>query len=422
MGIFDWFRSSAPEPVEAGGAVAAPQVRAFDAGADFYDMNDPYLAQFLRGGNLTASGAAVSVEAALKNTAVFRSVSLLSYSIGMLPLHLYRQGDEKEKAAEHPLFRVLYRKPNGWQTAYEFRQLMQAWALVHGNAYAMKIMRGDKVIGLAPIDPARMEVKQADDFSLSYRYQKPNGEQRDLSAREVFHLRGFTLDGLTGRSMVRQAAEAIGLALQAERAAARLFRNGMMVGGALKHPEKLSPEALDRLRASMEAREGASNAHKWLVLEEGMEAETFGQNAKDSQHLEMRAHQIEEIGRIFGVPRPLLGVDDTSWGSGIDVLGQMFVRYGLNPWIEAWQQAISRDLLSDGDQERFYAKFNVGALLRGNMKDMAEFFAKGLGSGGHHPFLHPEEARDWLELGQRDDLPEAVSKAKESGNDAPQRT
>lgn len=403
-----------PDP----GQVSPGQVRVYGAAGEFYDLNDPYLAQFIRGGSMTASGAAISVEAALKNTAVFRSVSLLSYSIGMLPLHLFRDGNEKQKAADHPLFKVLYRKPNGWQTAYEFRQLMQAWALVHGNAYALKITRGDKVIGLAPVDPARMEVMQGDDLSLTYRYRKPNGDQRDLAAREVFHLRGFTLDGLTGRSMVRQAAEAIGLALQAERAAARLFRNGMVVGGAIRHPEKLSQEAFDRLKASMADREGADQAHKWLVLEEGMEAQPFGQSAQDSQHLEMRAHQIEEIGRIFGVPRPLLGVDDTSWGSGIDVLGQMFVRYGLNPWIEAWQQAISRDLLSDADQDRFYAKFNVGALLRGNMKDMAEFFAKGLGSGGHYPFLHPEEARDWLELGHRDDLPMPPGSTSEVGNDA----
>lgn len=413
MGIFDWFRSSGPAPV----ATAAPPPRVYGAAGDFYDMNDPYLAQFIRGGATTASGAAVSVEAALKNTAVFRSVSLLSSSIGMLPLHLYRQGDEKAKATEHPLFSVLYRKPNGWQTAYEFRQLMQAWALVHGNAYALKVMRGDKVIGLVPVDPCRIEVMQSDALTLTYRYRKPDGEQRDLAAKDVFHLRGFTLDGLGGRSMVRQAAEAIGLALQAERAAARLFRNGMVVGGALKHKETLSPEAFDRLKASMAEREGAGNAHKWLILEEGMDAEPFGQSAQDSQHLEMRAHQIEEIGRIFGVPRPLLGVDDTSWGSGIDVLGQMFVRYGLNPWIEAWQQAISRDLLSDPDQDRFYAKFNVGALLRGNMKDTAEFLAKGLGSGGHQPFLHPDEARDWLELGQRDDLPQPPGAQSEAPND-----
>ncbi|RNF32944.1 phage portal protein [Paracoccus methylarcula] len=286
----------------------------------------------------------------------------------------------------------------------------------------MKVMRGDQVIALLPIDPARVTVEQNDNMSLSYRYQKPKGEAKVLAAKDIFHIRGFTLDGICGRSMVKQAAEAIGLALQAERAAARLFKNGMIVGGVLKHKGKLSPEAYDRLKASMDEREGSEQANKWMILEEAMEADTGGHSAKDSQHLETRSHQVEEIARVFGVPRPLLMVDETSWGSGIDVLGQLFVRYGLNPWFTAWEQAINRDLLSRREEDQFYAKFNAGGLLRGSMKDMADFFAKGLGAGGHHPFLHPDEARDWLELGHRDDLPVAVSKAKEANNDDPQRT
>ena len=119
---------------------------------------------------------------------------------------------------------------------------------------------------------------------------------------------------------------------------------------------------------------------------------------KDAQALEQRAMQIEEIGRAFGVPRPLLGVDDTSWGSGIDVLGQMFVQYGLNPWFEAWQQAIERDLLTDSEADTLQAKFNPGGLLRGNMASQSEFWAKALGAGGQQPFGTPEEAReafDW---------------------------
>lgn len=419
MGIIDWFRSSAPEPV----AATPPQVQALGLGAEFYGLDDPYLAQFIRGGGVTMSGATVSVESAMKNTAVFRCVSMLSFSIAMLPLHLFEAGDERQKATSHPLFSVLHRKPNGWQTAFEFRQLMQAWALVHGNAYAMKVRQGDRVTALLPIDPLRVEVRQDDSLRVSYRYTAPSGGQRDLAADDVFHIRGFTMDGLTGRSLVKQAAEAIGLAMQAERAAARLFKNGMIVGGALEMPDahRLSAEAMDRLRASMEAREGADQAHRWLLLEEGMKAKPFSQTAHDSQHLEMRGHQVEEIARVFGCPRPLLMVDDTSWGSGIDVLGQLFVRYGLNPWFEAWEQAISRCLLSDREQGRFYAKFNAGALLRGSMKDQAEFFAKGLGSGGHHPWLHPDEVRDWQELGHRDDLPKAVSKAKDTADDAAQR-
>lgn len=422
MGFLNWFRRDAAPP-PAAAAPAGGRVNALNEAMIVGDLTDPYLSEFLRAGMAAASGVVVTPESALKNTAVFRCVSLLSYAMAMLPLHLYRSGDAREKATDHPLFRVLHRKPNGWQTAFEFRQLMQAWALIHGNAYAAKVRRGDQVIALLPMDPRRMVVEQRDNLDIRYRFTAKNGSQRDLGADEVFHLRGFTLDGICGRSLVRQAAEAIGLALQAEKAAARLFQKGMMAGGALQMPQhkKLSNEAYDRLHASMADHEGVDNSNGWMILEEGLEAKPFQNTAKDSQHLETRGHQVHEIARVFGVPRPLLMLDETSWGTGIDVLGQFFVRYGLSPWFEAWEQSIARCLLSDREQDQFYAKFNAAALLRGSMKDQAEFFSRGLSVNNQQPWLHVDEVRDWMDLPLRDDLAQPVKSAKEMTDDAARR-
>lgn len=376
------------------------------------------LMEMLTVGAETSAGVSVSPKLAMKNTTVLRCVSLISFTIGMLPLHLHRK-DDKSKADDHPLFRVLHRRPNSWQTAFEFRALMQQRALVDGNAYALIIRSGPRVAQLVPIASARVQVEQKDDWTLEYRVTRADGKVATLPQRDLFHLRyGMSEDGFTGLSLVRQAAEAIGLALQTERAAARLFRNGMVVGGVLKHGETLSPEAFARLKASMADREGAENSHKTLILEEGMDYSPGGSTGRDSQHIEQRKHQIEEIARPFGVPRPLLGVDDTSWGSGIDVLGQFFVRYALNPWFEAWQQAIERSLLTEAEAEQYEAKFNAGALLRGSMKDQAEFFAKGLGSGGHAPFLEVDEVRGWLDLAHSDNLPAALGQ-QNGGQDEP---
>lgn len=422
MGVLSWLGSLGGGGTPTTPATPTARVQACADGGLFQGMNDPDLVQMLRGGGMTQSGAFISSEQALKNTAVFRCVSLLSYSIAMLPLHLHRQGDDLQKANDHPLFRVLHRKPNDWQTAFEFRQLMQTWALTEGDAFAVKVKRGEQVIGLLPVDPRRMKVEQKDDFSVVYKFSPKYGGERTLPAGDIFHLRGFTTDGIRGRSLVKQAAEAIGLALQAEKAAARLFRNGMMVGGAMVMPQnkKLSQEAYDRLLASMEEREGSENAHRWIIAEEGMEPKPFTQTAQGSQHLEMRSHQVEEVARTFGVPRPLLMVDDTSWGSGIDVLGQMFVRYGLNPWFEAWEQAIWRCLLSEREQDVYYAKFNAAALLRGSMKDQAEFFAKGLSVNNQQSFLHQDEVRSWLDLPARGDLPGPIT--RKDGNSDPTRS
>jgi len=376
--------------------VASPRATGGE-GAVFYSLSDPAVIEFLRDGFEAASGAAVNTESALRNPAMFRACSLVSYAMGMLPLHVIDL-ETKEKA-DHPLFRILHREPNNWQTAFDFRSLMQLRALVKGNAYA-RIIRSrqirtgrDAIIRLVPIDPDRVTPIQNDDWSVSYRYQPVKGAVQILRPEEVFPLRGLSLDGICGLSLVKQARDAIGLALSAELAAGRLFKNGTFVGGALTHPGKLSDTAFDRLKGSLAEKEGAANAGKNFILEEGMKWENLANNARDAQLTELRKMQVEEIARVTGVPRPLLMVDETSWGSGIQALGQFFVMYALGPWFEAWQQAAERSLLTSEEKGRYAIKFNPDALLRGSTKDQGDFFAKALGAGGAPGWLSQNEVR-----------------------------
>jgi HK97 family phage portal protein len=402
MGLFDFLRRPSHE-------AATHQAVSASVGESgmFSSLNDPAFYEFVRNGsgNVTESGATVTIKSAMKNTTVLRCVSLLSFSIGMLPLHLQHKGT-KENATEHPLYRVLHRRPNAWQTAFEFRVFMEQLALQYGSAFARIIRSGNRIVQLIPLPYGIPKIDQNLDFTLRYEFTKPGGGKLVLNQSDVFHVRfGLSEDGKTGLSLVKQSAEAIGLAIQASTAAARLFQNGMQVGGALKHPGQLSPEAYERLKASMNEGQGAGNAHKWKILEEGMELQGMSQSSKDSENMDNRKFQIEDIARPFGVPRPLLAMDDTSWGSGIDVLGQLFVRYGLNPWFVAWEQGIERDLLTEAEADQYEAKFNAGALLRGSMKDQAEFFAKALGAGGHQPWMKWQEVRELSDLPELDETP-----------------
>lgn len=403
MGLLDLFRGS-PKPAQrATGAVMAD-----GAGIAFTSLDDPALLDYLRTGNASSSGIVISAERAMRNPAVFRSVSLISESVGMLPTHLVDK-DTKERARDHPLFRILHRQPNEWQTAYDFKTLLQMRALVKGDGYA-RIRRSldmrtgkERIVALVPLEPDSVTPIQNSDWTVSYRYRPQQGEHVMLAPRDVFHLRGISWDGIRGMSRVRQAADAIGLALAADLALGRLYKNGSFINGYLAHPKTVSLEAVERLRAYWSSRfSGADDAGKTPILEEGLEYKAIGATAKDSQSHETRGRQVEEIARIFGVPRPLLMTDETSWGSGIDVLGQFFVRYGLNPWFEAWQQAAERSLLTDEEADRYEVKFNAGALLRGSMADQAEFFAKALGSGGHQPWMHADEVRDVMDLPKRE--------------------
>lgn len=401
MGILDrlWPKKEGPEAQSRPESGMHGHQKAFAAltSADLYD--------FMRTGGETESGAYVTASSALNNMALLRCVSLISESIGMLPLNLIARGDEKAMATEHPVYALLKSKPNDYQTAYKFKSTMQTSVLLHGNAYARIIRSGGRIVRLIPLSSQRVEPKLDEtNFTVTFKITRDNGEVITLPAREILHLSDLSEDGLIGISRVKKAKEAIGLALQAEKAAGRLFKNGVMAGGALVFPGKLKAEQIDNIRASLEARyQGSENAHKWMVLEEGVKPEKFSATGVDSQHLENRNHQIQEIARAFGVPRPLLMMDDTSWGSGIEQLGIFFVQYGLQHWFTVWEQGIENALLDDRERQNYYVKFNERALMRGTLKDQFDSFAKGLGSGGHMPWMTANEVRDLQDMSKFSD-------------------
>ncbi|KAB0682018.1 phage portal protein [Aureimonas leprariae] len=377
----------------------------------------PIVLATLRGEGWLLGDGEVNVRQAMRNTSVYRCVTLISNVIGMLPLHLI-ESDTKEKAKDHPLFALLHREPNAWQTAFEFRTLMQMRALTKGNAYALVVWSVDysradrkrKPVRLIPLDPDRVKPKLTDAWEIVYEYSPPSGGRVTYGVSDILHLRGLSFDGIVGESALRQARDAIRLALDVDLAIRRLYERGSFVGGVLETPGELTQEAFDRLITSFnENYGGANNAGKVPLLEGGTTFKVPPTSAKDAQANELRGRQVEEIARVFGVPRPLLMVDETSWGSGIEALGNFFVTFGLSPQFEMWQQAIKRTLLENKDKERFDARFNPAALLRGTMKDQGEYLAKALGAGGHQPWTDYEEVRDVLDLPARTIAPNPMT-------------
>lgn len=383
-----------------------PSVQAFTA----MDIDSPVLREFLGGGRTSAAGVTVTEKLALRNSAFFRAVKLISTSVGMLPLHLYRRKADgsTDKAKDHPLYRVLHKRPNGYQTALEFKAHMQLCALLDGNAYARVVwgVKGGKpaVLALLPFKRRTITPDLADTGEMTFKYQPTSGAPQTLAAKDVFHFRHpISCDGIKGISLLDVAVESLGLAAAAERALGKMLSKGIMAGGALEYPSELGDEAFGRLRASMnEDHAGADNAGDWFILEEGGKANPFT-TAKDSETDAMRKRQVEDIARFTDAPRPLLMMDETAWGTGIETMGIFFVTYCLLGWFVAWEQAVERSCftIAEQDADELYAKFNEGALLRGSLKDQADFFSKALGNNG--AWMIPNEVRGNFELNPRDD-------------------
>ena len=343
---------------------------------------------FYMGG--TTSGKTVTERSALQMTAVYSCVRILSEAVAGLPLHLYRYKEDggKEKALDHPLYRLLHDEPNPEMSSFVFRETLMTHLLLWGNAYAQVIRNGKgEVIALYPLMPNKMSVDRDENGRLYYTYYRGSDEamkSRDfaviLQPSDVLHIPGLGFDGLVGYSPIAMAKNAIGMAIACEEYGAKFFANGAAPGGVLEHPGTIKDP--QRVRESWQSTFGGSgNANKIAVLEEGMKYTPIGISPEQAQFLETRKFQINEIARIFRVPPHMVGDLEKSSFSNIEQQSLEFVKYTLDPWVTRWEQSIQRALLSQGEKAVYFAKFNLEGLLRGDYQSRMNGYAIGRQNG-----------------------------------------
>ena len=323
----------------------------------------------------TTSGKAVTERSAMQMTAVYSCVRILAEAVAGLPLHLYRYKEDggKDKALDHPLYLLLHDEPNPEMSSFVFRETLMTHLLLWGNAYAQIIRNGKgEVIALYPLMPNKMSVDRDANGQLYYQYTRSTEEAPtmkgvtvNLRPSDVLHIPGLGFDGLVGYSPIAMAKNAIGMAIACEEYGAKFFANGAAPGGVLEHPGTIKDP--QRVRESWQSTFGGSgNSNKIAVLEEGMKYTPIGISPEQAQFLETRKFQINEIARIFRVPPHMVGDLEKSSFSNIEQQSLEFVKYTLEPWLVRWEQSIQRTLFSPEEKKRYFAKFNVEGLLRGD--------------------------------------------------------
>lgn len=344
------------------------------------DASDPYWANYsaLRAGG-TSPARAESV------STVYACVSAISETIATLPLVLYRRNgdDGRDRAKDHPLYKVLHDTPNSTQTALEFREQMQAAVLLKGNAYA-EIVRGydGQVRELLPLHPDRVTVLVLENGRLGYEYVDTKGRVRRLLQDEVFHLRHRTDNGALGVSPIAAAREVVELALAERDHGNSTFRNGTRLSGLLKFPAKLNDGQRERIRQGWQSQYGGgANAGKTAILEEGVDYQTVSMTLEDAEWIASRQFSVEEVCRLFRVPPTIVGdLRHGNYSNSVE-MSRQFVVLSLRRHLTMWEQAISRCLLTEAGQRIYFAEHNVEGLLRGDSLNRAQFYHYAIDDG-----------------------------------------
>ena len=300
------------------------------------------------------SGEVVNERSAMQIATVYACVRLLAETVAGLPLHLFRDigNSAKEKASDHPLYRLLYRQPNPEMTSFSFRETLMTHLLLWGNAYAQIIRDGrNNILALYPLLPEYMETDRDDKGRIYYIYhaytdEKPGKKNQDIYFRydEVFHVPGLGFNGLIGFSPIAMMKNALGTTLAVEKYGSAFFKNGAQPSGVLEHPGILKNP--DKIRQNWsDVYGGSNNAHKVAVLEEGMKYTAISLPPEDSQFLSTREFGVNEICRIFRVPPHMVQDLSHSTFSNIEHQSIDFVVHTLTPWLVRFEQSITKDLL-----------------------------------------------------------------------------
>lgn len=323
----------------------------------------------------TDSGINVEGTNAMKMAAFYRGATLLSNLGGALPLRVYKK--DSKVLAPTPLID----NPHPEMTGLEFWRLNYLQRIIHGNGYAQKIRTSGsgRIDYLEPMDPTRMTILRgpASEYNPAgklFQYIDAEGQKHILTSNDVFHVPGLSLDAYCGISVIRFAAQALGLALAAEKYGARLFGSGNLMTGLLQTDQSLTKDQAETLQSRWEQmNQGLDRSHRTAVLDAGAKFQSLTMPNDDAEMLATRDFEVTEVCRYLGIPPYLMFQTEktTSWGTGLEQQARGFTQFDLHPgWLGPTEQRITKELLY-GNKE---ARYDMNGLMRGDSIARAEFY------------------------------------------------
>lgn len=348
---------------------------------------DAWLSE-LFGATPSASGISVTPRNAMGCAPVRAAVTAISEPLGTLPLIVYRRtGESKERAADHPVHKILHDQVNDWSSASDFRETITRDALLYPAGGVAYIARNAerKPVSLFRLNPETVEVSVDPFEGPAYKITE-GGKSRAIPGSDIFHIPS---PALSGNGLIAEARDAIGLTMLLERHASKLFANNARPSGVLSIKGTASAEALGKIKAAWIAAHGGDKSGGTAVIPADASWDSLTMSSVDAQYLELRAFQINEIARVFRVPPILLyEYGRATWGNS-ESMRQDFLDFSLMRWISAWENEVALKLLSVDERKTHFAEFLVDGFVRSDLAKRTAAFTAAVGG----PWLLANEAR-----------------------------
>lgn len=349
-----------------------------------------WLINLLTGGTESKAGINVTEDKAIKISAVFACINIISNTIASLGCHLYvRTTNGKQRDNNNYIYRLLRYLPNPETTSYDFWIMYIINLLLTGNGFAYIKRDGNGIIKELWNIPSQNVVVRRNEKTkeLYYIVSDDKNNKETYYEENIMHTRGLRFKK-TDNSLnpIELARETLGINIALEEYAAKYFKNGANSGGIVEVDGKLSEDAFARFKDSFnEKYSGVGNSSKVLFLESGMKYTKLGNTPNDSQAIESRKFQVIEIARFFNVPPHKIMDLERATFSNIEQQNIDFAQSCIEPLCERIEQSIYKSIFSEKEKKKYFVKFNINKLLRADINSKRNFYSAGIQNGWFSP-------------------------------------
>lgn len=353
----------------------------------------------------TVNGVTVTLENALKTAVFLACCRVISEGCAQIPCDLVQNDEESGNRTvlrKDPRHRLINVRPNKYQTAFGFREMLVMHAAAVGNGYAYKIGTRTNIKSLIPLEPTRVTCYRNFEGEVRYDIVLPdNTSLTGLTSDRILHLRGPSWNGFIGMDVITLAAAALGLSQVLEKGQTKFALNGMQSSGLYSVDGTLDDKQHTQIEGWIAKTMGVENAGKAAIMDRNAKWTPFAAKAIDAQLLESRKFQIEEVCRSMRVMPIMVGFSDkTATYASAEQMFIAHVVHTLTPWFERVEQTFDTQLLTDDDLDAgLEFELDEQSLLRGALKDTTDSLAKLVMLG----ILSPNEGRRRINYNPRKD-------------------
>ena len=309
----------------------------------------------------------ISCEQALNIPAVARCVNLISETVSMIPIKLYREeitgGKRKTVEVTDSRCDLLNEDTKDTLDGAQFKKALVRDYLLNGNAYAYINKQRNSVKSLHYVDSKNITINQ--NFNPIFKDYNILVHGQTYKPFEFLKILRATKDGARGSGIVEENGELLKVAYTTLKFEQNLVSTGGNKKGFINAKNRLTKEAIDSLKAAW-YKFYSNNDENVIILNEGLTFQEASNTSVEMQLNESKKSMSDSILELFGVPT------DWSW--------ETFIKTAIMPILATFECSLNRDLLLEKEKKSFYFAFDTKEIIKGDIKTRFEAYKTALES------------------------------------------